>query len=343
MRFPIASFLFLLLCGCNANPSRVVLYCAQDREFAVDLLDDFSQENEWNVTPRFDSEANKSVGLYVELVQDRQRPRCDVFWNNEIISTIRLQKQGLLQPYKSPSSKSFPSWTKASDHTWQAFAARARIIIVNTNSLNDKPWPKSIFDLTDPQWKGQVVMAKPHHGTSATHAACLFASLGSEKAETFYRKLHQNEVQLAPGNKQVAEWVAAGKTPSGQRVAIGLTDTDDAMVEIEAGKNVAIIFPDSQGIDAMGTLFIPNTVSMIKGCPNPEGAKKLIDYLLSADNERRLAEGSSHQFPLNPEVKAQLPEVLATSQTVKKMECDFEKAAEVWEQAQQTLRSIFAR
>jgi ABC-type Fe3+ transport system substrate-binding protein len=47
--------------------------------------------------------------------------------------------------------------------------------------------------------------------------------------------------------------------------------------------------------------------SDLKGSPNPEGARRLVDYLLSAEVEKRLAELESHQVPLNPEVKATLP------------------------------------
>jgi len=76
------------------------------------------------VVPKFDTEKNKSVGLYNEIVAEKGRPRCDVFWNNEPLSTLRLQQQGLLEPYESPSAKPYPAWAKASDHTWHAFAGR---------------------------------------------------------------------------------------------------------------------------------------------------------------------------------------------------------------------------
>ncbi|HEY7427525.1 MAG TPA: hypothetical protein VH682_25050, partial [Gemmataceae bacterium] len=97
--------LVLLLCcaGCprSASEPRVVLYCAQDQEFAVPVLDEFGRLSGLTVAPKYDTEADKSVSLYQELVAEKNRPRCDVFWNNEILSTIRLQKQGLLEPYDS--------------------------------------------------------------------------------------------------------------------------------------------------------------------------------------------------------------------------------------------------
>src|SRR5262245_52744889 len=113
--------------GCGKSAAdRVVVYCGLDREFAEPTLRDFSGSSGPEVLPRWDTEANKSVGLYEDLVREKSRPRCDVHWNNEILATIRLQNQGLLEPYASPSAEAFPDAFKAKDHTWTAFAARAR-------------------------------------------------------------------------------------------------------------------------------------------------------------------------------------------------------------------------
>jgi iron(III) transport system substrate-binding protein len=345
-RFAFLLLTCAILCGlsgCTRSGPRVVLYCSQDRQFAETLLEQFSEQAGLPVVPKFDTEANKSVSLYQEIVAEKDHPRCDVFWNNEILSTLRLQRQGLLEAWESPSAKPYPVWAKAKDHTWHAFAGRARILLVS-KSIPEAERPRSLLDLTQPQWKGKVVMGKPHHSTSATHAACLFEVLGSEKAREFYLGLKANDVQLAPGNKQVAEWVGKGKTPLGQEVLIGITDTDDALDEVRAGREVVIVFPDrdAPAKGRMGTLFIPNTVVILKGCPNRAGARKLVDFLLSAETERQLAEGPSGQIPLNPKVKAKLPAQIATPGTVKAMEVDWEKAAALWDETQRFLTKEFA-
>jgi iron(III) transport system substrate-binding protein len=329
------------LFGCRRSESRIVLYCSQDREFALDVLETFRESTGLEVVTKFDTEKNKSVGLYTELVAEKDRPRCDVFWNNEIVSTIRLQRQGLLQPYESESATDYPAWAKADDLTWHAFASRARVLIVNTDRA--KEVPASLLDLADPRWKGEPVMARPQFGTTATQIACLFEVLGKEKAEDYLRRLKANDIQLAPGNKQVAEWVARGKTPSGKPVSVGVTDTDDAIDEVKAGRPVRIIFPDrAGGYGQMGTLFIPNTLCIPKGCPNPEGAKKLVDYLLSAEVEKRLAEGPSAQIPLNPKVTATLPPQIETPASLTVMRVDWAKAADLWDDAQTFVTNLFA-
>jgi iron(III) transport system substrate-binding protein len=260
---PILALVPVLLSGCPRSQSRVVVYCAQDQEFAEGLFADFKQKTGLNIAPKYDTEAKKSVTHYHEIVNEKARPRCDVFWNNEILGTIRLQRLGLLEPYDSPSAAPFAKADKADDHTWCAFATRARVLIVNTKLVKEEDRPRSLLDLTQPRWKDKVVMAQPQYGTTATQAACLFEVLGPDKAKEYYRALKANGLQLSPGNKQAAEWVGKGQA------AVGVTDTDDAMEELHDNHDVAIIFPDRDAKDGrMGTLYIPNTVAIIKGCPN---------------------------------------------------------------------------
>src|SRR5437588_8908444 len=104
----------LLACGCGSNSAnRVVLYCAQDQEFAEQILGEFSKRTGIRVDPKYDTEADKSVSLYTELINEKNRPRCDLYWNNEILSTIRLQQQGLLEPYETLAAVPYPDSAKA--------------------------------------------------------------------------------------------------------------------------------------------------------------------------------------------------------------------------------------
>jgi iron(III) transport system substrate-binding protein len=310
----------------------VVVYSALDREFSEPVLKEYAQQNGVQVLPKFDVESTKTVGLTNLIIAEARRPRCDLFWNNEILNTLRLKEKGLLVPYQPNHVGELPPTFRAKDGTWYGFAARARILVVNSKLVAEADRPKGIKDLLDPKWKGKVGIAKPLFGTTATHAACLFAAWGDEKAMGYFRDLKANGVQILSGNKQVAQ--AAG---SGQ-IAFGLTDTDDAMGEIDAGSPVSIVYPDRQP-DGLGTLFIPNTLAIIKGSPHQKEAEALANHLLSPEIEAALARGPSAQIPLlkstNVEARVETPK------TVHAMECDFEAAAKIWDKVAAFLVSEF--
>jgi iron(III) transport system substrate-binding protein len=324
----------ILQMGClRTSTNEVVVYVALDREFSEPILKDLETEMKLTILAKFDQESNKTVGLVNDILQNQARPRGDLFWNNEIMHTLRLHRLGLLDVYPSPSAKPFPTTFVSPENTWFGFAARARVLIVNKNLIpNSADYPTSLFDLADPKWKGKCGMAKPLFGTTATHAAVLFEHLGEEAAEKLLQEIANNAV-IEGGNKTVATRVSWG------RYAWGLTDTDDAIIELEQGQPIAIVFPDQQP-DQMGTLLIPNTICLIKNGPNSERAKILLDRILQADIEERLAQGRSAQIPLNPTVKAS-SRVLESGKELKMMQIDFEQAAENWEKVSKRLESMF--
>ena len=212
----------LLAGGClRSADQEVVVYAALDAEFSEPILQQFTKETGIVVRAKFDVESTKTVGLTNALIAEADKPRCDVFWNNEILNTLRLEQRGLLEPYDAPGRQRFSEAFYANDRTWYGFAARARILIVNTQQLAAEERPQSVMELADPKWKGRVAIAKPLFGTTASHATVLFHKLGEAAAREFFLKA-RDHVEVLSGNKQVAMAVARGQFDW------GVTDTDDA-------------------------------------------------------------------------------------------------------------------
>lgn len=337
------SFVFVCLCsalltlslaGCKGKKSakEVVIYTSLDKIFSQPILEAFEKKTGIKVLPVYDSEATKTTGLVNRLIAERENPRADVFWNSETGRTIVLKKKGVLAKYVSPSAADIPAQFKDPDGYWTGFAARCRILIYNKELLKEQDLPKSIFEFTQPKWKGKVTLAYPLFGTTATYAAALFAYFGNEKAKEYFKALQANGVLITDGNASARDRVADGTVP------IGFTDTDDAFVAIKQGRPVDILWPDKEGI---GTLLIPNTVALIKGGPNREAGKKLIDFLLSPEVEEMLAHCDSGQIPLRSAVKS--PPYVPTLDKIKAMEVDYEKIADMMEPSGRFLQKLFVR
>jgi iron(III) transport system substrate-binding protein len=321
----------MLVSGCSPN-DEVVVYCALDREFSEPLLDKYEEESGIRVLAKYDVESTKTVGLANAIIAEQGRPRCDLFWNNEVLHTLRLKKRGLLEVFDIPQAAQWPQQFRDPSRQWYGFAGRARVLLVNTKLVSEEERPDSIDDLIDPKWHGKTGLAKPLFGTTATHAAVLFATRGEAAATQFFQSFRRNGKVLG-GNKQVALAVSSGE------IAFGLTDTDDAIIEVGAARPVAIVFPD-QGEGQSGTLLIPNTLCMIKAGPHPDHARRLAELIVSAYTETHLAQGESAQIPLN-EQATERPRVLPEGD-LKWMEVDFAKAADQWDVVSKRLRTIFA-
>lgn len=321
-------------CSSSGNAPTVVIYTSVDQHFSEPVLKAFETETGIRVRAVYDVEATKTTGMVNRLMAEKDRPQADVFWNSEFAQTLLLKDQGVLAAYDSPSAKDIPEQFRDGDRHWTAMAGRARVIIVNTRLLGDRPPPASIHDLLSDAWPAdQVGMAYPLMGTTCTQAAALYAAWGGEKARDFFARVKARGVRIVDGNATVRDMVADG------RLLWGFTDTDDAAGAIERGAPVTVIFPDQQE-GGQGTLVMPNTVAMVAGAPHPETARRLIDYLLSRDVERRLVQAGWSHAPVR-DVGVAPPHIGASS--VRPMAVKLQEVYGHLDQVKRELSEVFVR
>lgn len=291
-----AVLFLLLLAAAACGGSGPLIYVALDEQFSRPLLDRFAQELQIDLVQRHDTEASKTVGLVSALIEEKDNPRASVFWCNELAQVVRLSQLGILTPYESPAAKDLPAAWRDPGHRWTGFAARARILIVNTELLPDPAtWPQSYRDLVDPKWKGRCAVARPLTGTTLTHFTALRSVLGEEPFRQFLDGLFQNDVQFLQSNGATMRAVRDGQLPW------AFTDTDDYHVARLKGHKVACVFPD-QHEGGIGTMLIPNAVGLVAGGPDLAAGRKLIDRIVSRETEALLAAAEGAQMPLRSDV-----------------------------------------
>lgn len=275
IRATLISLLVLLTAACIADRDAVVVYSSVDQVFSEPILTRFEEVSGIEVRAVYDVEAAKTTGLVTRLIAERDNPQADVFWNGEFAQTVRLAEEGVLASYRPANAEAVPPAYRDPDGAWTGFGGRGRVLLVNTDLVADAAMPRSIHDLADPARPGdRIGIAYPLFGTTATHAAALYAHWGPEAARDYFASLAESGVRVVDGNSVVRDMVVDG------RLDVGLTDTDDACTAVENGAPVRIVIPD-QGRGEIGTLIIPNTVALIAGGPNPDPGKRLIDFLLS--------------------------------------------------------------
>jgi iron(III) transport system substrate-binding protein len=173
--------------------------------------------------------------------------------------------------------------------------------------------------------KGRVAIANPRAGTTSGHVAALFVLWGEPKAEQFFKALRANGAKVLGGNGDVATQTAAGA------VEVGLTDNDDVDNVLRERGRVRMVLPD-QAEGGIGTLMIPCTVAMVKGAPRPQNAKTLIDYLLSAEVEKRLIDAKFARYSVRGDSSA--------AEKVKPMKVDYRAVAKVLPHAAKRAEAI---
>ena len=126
-----------------------------------------------------------------------------------------------------------------------------------------------------------MIMARVPSLLPRRSSNCRQSRWGDEKGKQYLDGLKANKVKLAGSNGESADFVASGE------FEFALVDSDDAVAPLRQGKPLEIVYPD-QGEGEVGVLILPNAVALIRGGPHPDNGKKLIDYLVSKETERKL-------------------------------------------------------
>ncbi len=264
-----AALSFLVTCvvffwaGCGKNgSSTVIVYTSQDEVFAEPIFKDFEAQTGIHVRPVYDSEAVKTVGLVNRLLTEQSNPQCDVFWNNEEFRTRQLAAHDIFR----------------ATNAWTHLGYRTRRIVINTNLLSAANTPRAFSDATNSIYRGKVALAYPLFGTTSTHFLALRQLWGDEGWQKWCRALAANKPFLVDGNSVVVKQVARGEA------WFGFTDSDDIAGAQREGSTVMALPVMEE------TLFVPNTVGVIRDCPHPEAAERLFEFLSDPKVSQKLVE-----------------------------------------------------
>jgi len=161
---------------------------------------------------------------------------------------------------------------------WTRLGYRTRRIVINTNFLTAAAAPRAFRDATNAAWRGKLALAYPLFGTTATHFHALRQHWGDGAWQNWCRALAANKPFLVDGNSVVVKMVSRGEA------WFGFTDSDDIAGAQREGFPVAPLPVTDE------TLFIPNTVGVIRNCPHPAAAERLYEYLSNAKVSEKLVE-----------------------------------------------------
>jgi len=336
VRYPLFGLLLLATAISCRNESTktdaersVTVYFSVDTAFAEPILRDFEKKSGIKVNFVPDTEAGKTTGLVNRIRHEKDRPRADVWWSSEIFATISLADDGLLAEYRSPAAPDIPEQYRDAKGRWTAYALRGRVLAYDPKRTKPEDLPRRWVDVADPKYKNRFRMADPRFGTTRGHMAALLTLWGPEAMTDFYKRLKANGCHLTAGNSQSVALLVRGEAD------VVATDTDDVIVAQARGDSIEMAYPDlagggmaaalgghasgsasgsagaspSQAGAAVstagegagrydGTLWIPCTVAVVAGAPHVDEARRLADYLISAEVEEALARSESRNVPV---------------------------------------------
>ena len=251
-----------------AAKDRILAYTTLDEPLARAVFEAYEKDTgvkvEW---------VRLSTGEAVARMEaERKNPQVDIWFGGVGLGHIEAKDKGLTTPYVSPNAKNIPAKFKDKDGYWTGIYAGALCFVSNINRLKELgvEAPKSWADALKPEFKGHIQMANPaSSGTAYNVIATVVQLWGEEKGFEYMRDLHKNISQYTKSGSAPGKNAAIGEIP------VGIGYAHDQVKLVSQGYPLVITFPSE------GTGFEVASISLVKGGPNPELAKRLIDWALT--------------------------------------------------------------
>lgn len=216
-----------------------------------------------------------STGIITaRLIAEKDNPRADVIWGLAVTSLIVFEEHGMLHPYTPRGAEALkPAFrSPRSPMTWTGMDAWLAVVCFNTREAVKRNirQPRYWKDLTNPIYKGQIVMPNPaSSGTGFLQVAGWLQAFGEQEGWNFMNALHEN----------IAVYLHSGSAPCVQAargeytLGIGF-DMRGARLKQEGAPIDVLVMRDGAGWDMEAT-------AIHRGTRNLAAAQRLADWSVS--------------------------------------------------------------
>lgn len=207
--------LLLLGAGCASTDATqsgedLIVYSGRSEELVGPLFDLFTEETGIPIQARY----GDSAELAAQMLEEGDRTPAQVFFAQDAGSLGAVAAAGLLTPLPGEVSSLVPEAYRSADGTWTGVTGRARVIAYDSRQVSPEAVPRSVFDLVDPAWKGQVAIA-PTNASFQSFVTAMRRAEGDAKTEQWLKDLVANDVQTFEKNSLILDAVDAGQVKLG--------------------------------------------------------------------------------------------------------------------------------
>jgi iron(III) transport system substrate-binding protein len=300
----LASALLLSACGGGTDEGEgnagdtvagatepVVVYSGRAEELVGSLFEEFTAETGIPVEVRYGDTAE----LAAQIIEEGDASPADLYFGQDAGALGALDAAGQCAALPTAIAETVPAVYRADDGNWTGITGRARVIAYDSSQLSADEVPTSVFELTDPKWRGQVAIA-PTNGSFQAFVTAMRVSAGDDATREWLQGLVDNDAQIYEKNSLIRDAVDAGE------VQLGLINHyywyQKAAEVGEDAMNVQLAFTAAGD---PGTLVNVAGACVIAPSDNQAGAGELLTWMMTEPIQQWFVE-NTFEYPLVPGV-----------------------------------------
>jgi len=251
----------------------LVLYSGRSKALVDPVVRRFIEETGVEVKVKY----GKTAQLAVALQEEGKRSPADVFWSQDAGALGALVNAGMLTPLQPQTLERVPKVYRGTDGLWVATSGRARVLAYSSVRVTTDELPMSVFDLTDPRFKGRVGWA-PTNASFQGFVTAMRKTHGQDAAKQWLEGMIANEAVVYPKNTAIIQGIAAGEVdwglPNHYYLLRFKAQDSDYPVEQTAFEPGDI-----------GNLVNVAGAGVLKTSRHPDAAQALVAFLLSETSQ----------------------------------------------------------
>ncbi|MCS0502477.1 ABC transporter substrate-binding protein [Ancylobacter mangrovi] len=200
------------------------------------------------------------------------RVGADVLTTSDPAASNVMAEKGTFVPFKPVGFDKIPDAAKDPDGNWIGQRLNLITIYMRGDKVAEADRPQKWTDLTDPKYKGQMVMTDP---SFTSLQLSVVGTLSQKLGWDFYQKLADNDIMIVQGNQQVSDNLKRGE----RLIAVGALDSYAAQDRL-SGHEIVTVYPKD------GTFVIPSPTAVVKGSDHPNAAKAFAAFMISPDAQK---------------------------------------------------------
>lgn len=213
---------------------------------------------------------------------EKSNPQWDVVWIDSMYDIYNLSQDGSLltgwKPENAANLTEFSAGLIPENKCFYPTGTHAAGVLVYRNDVYDETTaPKSINDLTDPRFAGQVGMADPGVAAPAYPlAAGIMDAKGLEGGKEYFTTLFEQGLKVYPKNPQVVQALAS------KEISVALLQESNAYEMVNSGEPITIVWPEEGAPGSTRVAAINASTDQM------EIAQMFVNFLLDADTQQAL-------------------------------------------------------
>lgn len=269
----------------GGSKDKLVVYSGRAEKLVGPLLQRFERESGIELDVRY----GESAELAATIAEEGDASPADVLFSQDAGALGAVEQGGLLRPLAAAVLDRVPERFRDPRGVWVGTSGRARVIAYSTKRLKQSELPDSIFDFTDRRWKGRIGFPPPNASFQAFVSA-MRIEVGDERTRQWLQAIKRNDPTLLDNNIQTEEAIAAGE------IDVGFVN-HYYVYELKAERPDFPVANHFLKPGDPGALVNVAGAGILKGAKNPDGARRLVDYLLSRAGQEYFAT-KTFEYPL---------------------------------------------